>query len=173
MTRPENLAQPGDFLVEPVEISTPREGEVVFRACYLSIDPSARRRLPAADSGPGPLGQVARVGDIVLAGVVPPRKGLDGALVGEVVESRDPRFRPGDLVRGGNSWQTYHTVAGDLLDKLTPGPGFRLAAELGVLGRPGFVANCGLKFATGIEHAPRALANVLTGRNQGKQLIRI
>lgn len=160
---PRGLPQPADFRVEPAEIAAPRDGEVLFRACYLSIDPSARRRLPAADSGPGPLGHVARVGDIVLAGVVPPRSGLDGALVGEVVESRHPRFRPGDLVRGGNSWQIYHTVAGDLLDKLTPGPGFRLAAELGVLGRPGFVAYCGLKFAATVRPGSTVLVSAAGG----------
>ena len=106
---------------------------------------------------------MARLGDVVLAGVVPPACGLDGALVGEVVESRHPRFSPGDIARGGNSWQTYHTIAGDLLDKLTPGPGFRLAAELGVLGRPGFVAYCGLRFAATVRPGSTVLVSAAGG----------
>lgn len=160
---PQGLPRPTDFLVEPIPTRAPQNGEVLFRACYLSIDPSARRRLPAADERPGPLGQVAKVGDVVLAGVVPPRAGLDGALVGEVVESRHSRFRPGDLVRGGNAWQTYHTSPGELLDKLTPGPGFRLAAELGILGRPGFVAYCGLRFASEVRAGTTVLVSAAGG----------
>lgn len=44
-------------------------------------------------------------------------------------------------------------------------------------GAPRHIAAGELKYRegviTGIEKAPRALANVLTGRNQGKQLIKI
>lgn len=148
---PQGLPQAEDFSVEKASIQQPQDGEVLFRACYLAIDPSARRRLPSADGRPGPLGAVAGIGDIVLAGVSPPQAGLDGALVGEVVTSRHPDFVPGDLVRGGNTWQVFHTVRGEHLDLLEPRPGFRLEAELGVLGRPGFVAYCGLHFASTLE----------------------
>lgn len=148
---PQGLPQAADFSVEKVSIRPPREGEVLFRACYLAIDPSARRRLPSADGRPGPLGAVTGIGDIVLAGVSPPQAGLDGALVGEVVTSCHPDFAPGDLVRGGNTWQVFHTVRGEYLDLLEPRPGFRLEAELGVLGRPGFVGYCGLHFASTVE----------------------
>lgn len=160
---PRGLPRPSDFVVESIATLAPGPGEVLFRACYLSIDPSARRRLPPADAGPGPLGRVAAIGDVVLAGVVPPTGGLDGALVGEVLESRHPSFSTGDLVRGGNSWQTYHTVPGELLDKLTPGPGFRLAAELGILGRPGFVAYCGLRFAADVRPGTTVLVSAAGG----------
>lgn len=148
---PQGLPRAEDFSVEQAPIRQPRDGEVLFRACFLAIDPSARRRLPAADGRPGPLGAVAGIGDIVLAGVSPPQAGLDGALVGEVVSSRHPDFLPGDLVRGGNTWQVFHTVRGEHLDLLEPHPGYRLEAELGILGRPGFVAYCGLHFASTLE----------------------
>lgn len=160
---PQGVPSPDDFVVDSAPIIAPADGEVVFRAVYLSIDPSARRRLPTPGAGPGPLGQVARVGDVVLAGVVPPAAGLDGALVGEVVESRHPDFRPGDLVRGGNSWQTYHTVPGALLDRLTTAPGFRLPMALGVLGRPGFVAHCGLRHAATVRPGSTVLVSAAGG----------
>lgn len=160
---PQGVPAPDDFVVDTAPIVPPADGEVLFRANYLSIDPSARRRLPAPGVGPGPLGRVARVGDVVLAGVVPPTSGLDGALVGEVVESRHQRFLPGDLVRGGNSWQTFHTVPGELLDLLNPAPGFRLSAALGILGRPGFVAHCGLHHAAIVKPGRTVLVSAAGG----------
>ncbi|MCJ0906883.1 NADP-dependent oxidoreductase [Rhodococcus sp. ARC_M6] len=148
---PQGLPRAEDFSIGTAEVRQPRDGEVLFRASLLAIDPSARRRLPASDGRPGPLGAVAGIGGIVLAGVSPPQAGLDGALVGEVVASRHPEFVPGDLVRGGNTWQVFHTFRGEYLDLLEPRPGFQLEAELGVLGRPGFVAYCGLHFAAKLE----------------------
>lgn len=160
---PQGVPRPDDFRVDTIGTPAPEVGEVLFRACYLSIDPSARRRLPSATAGNGPLGEVAAIGDVVLAGVVPAQSGLDGALVGEVVESRHPRFRQGDLVRGGNAWQIYHTVPGDYLDKLAPRPETPLASELGVLGRPGFAAYCGLRFASTVRPGSTVLISAAGG----------
>ncbi|MDN5893388.1 MAG: NADP-dependent oxidoreductase [Nocardioides sp.] len=142
---PRGLPAVDDFEVADVGVVPPRDGEVLFRGLYLAIDPSARRRLPAPAHAPdhGPLGDRASVGDVVVAGVSPATCGLDGAVVGEVVESRDPGFAVGDLVRGGNAWQMFHTVPGRLLDLLEPGTS--LSSELGILGRPGLVGHVGMR----------------------------
>lgn len=144
---PSGTLHPDDFAIEQVAMPAPGPGEVLFRAQWLAVTPSVRRRLPAAPDAPSPLGQVTGVGEPVLAGFPPARSGLDGALIGEVVESRDPRFAPGDLVRGGNSWQLYHCAPGDVLDRLEPVAGIGVEAELAQLGQPGLVADCGIELA--------------------------
>lgn len=141
---PRGLPDPDDFEVGELPVPSPDRGEMLVRGMYLAIDPSARRRLPVEPGSVPPLGAVADLGDVVLAGVVPPTSGLDGALVGEVVESRHPDFQPGDFVRGGSSWQRFHVMDGAVTDRVEPVTGFPLSLHLGVLGRPGFVGYCGM-----------------------------
>jgi NADPH-dependent curcumin reductase CurA len=65
-----------------------------------------------------------------------------GHTVSEVVESRNPSFRPGDLVAGYDGWQQFAVSNGSDLRKLDPG--FPASAALSVLGMPGLTAYVGL-----------------------------
>jgi NADPH-dependent curcumin reductase CurA len=65
-----------------------------------------------------------------------------GHTVSEVVESRNPSFRPGDLVAGYDGWQQFAVSSGSDLRKLDPG--FPATAALSVLGMPGLTAYVGL-----------------------------
>lgn len=140
---PEGLPAASDFELVDEPMPEPREGEVLFRARYMSLDPAMRRYLPAPDGHPQPLGGSAKVGDLAVAGPPPPVSGYAGGFVGEVVSSRHPAFAPGDLVQGGSRWQTYHAVPGESLARITPGAD--LEHELGALGQPGFVAWWGVR----------------------------
>jgi NADPH-dependent curcumin reductase CurA len=62
-----------------------------------------------------------------------------GGTVGEVVESNNPNFKPGDSVLGYSGWQQYGVSAGNDLRKVDPGL-VPLSAFLGVLGMPGLTA---------------------------------
>ena len=66
-----------------------------------------------------------------------------GQATGEVVESRDARFAPGDKVLAPSGWQLYSTIRGGELTKIDTR---RAPASyyLGVLGMPGFTAWFGL-----------------------------
>jgi NADPH-dependent curcumin reductase CurA len=85
---------------------------------------------------------------------------IESAAVGEVVESRSPKFQPGDIVTGMFGWRLYNVVkadgltkvyaftepvksgeAGDAGDPLVPVP---VSTALGVLGMPGLTAYFGL-----------------------------
>jgi NADPH-dependent curcumin reductase CurA len=61
---------------------------------------------------------------------------------GEVVESNDPRFAPGDQVVGTLGWQEYASVPGGTIRKIPDG--VPLQASLHVLGTNGLTAYFGL-----------------------------
>ena len=140
---PVGLPARADFALVEEQIPQPAEGEVLFRAIYMSLDPSMRRKLPAPDGVPGPLGGTRQVGELMIAGLPPPARGYTGGFVGQVVESRHPGFAQGDLVQGGCWWQTYQVLPGDSLEQLPPGT--KASEAIGLLGQHGFVAWCGMR----------------------------
>src|SRR3954467_8334100 len=87
-----------DFAVAEVGVSEPREGEVLVRNTWTSVDAALRLRLreraPAGYFAAFPLGEP-------LAGI---------ATVGEVVESHSDGFERGDVVRHGSGWREYSVV---------------------------------------------------------------
>jgi NADPH-dependent curcumin reductase CurA len=116
-----------DFAWREGEVVSPGEGEVVVRIAYLSFDPAQK----------GWMENVADYVDATEIGQVMP-----AFAVGEVVESRDPGFAPGDKVSGRLGWAEYMTVPAAALAKL-PDDGM-LSAHLGVLGISGMTAFFGL-----------------------------
>jgi hypothetical protein len=123
---------PGEDLFEKrdFEARAPNDGEVQFRAVWMSVDPYMRGRMRP---------------DIV--SYIPPfslSEPLDGGVVGEVIESKHEKVKAGDYVVGfQGGWREYATVPGDGLTKVDPkiAP---LSAFLGVLGMPGLTAWAGL-----------------------------
>ncbi|APE10490.1 NADP-dependent oxidoreductase [Rhodococcus pyridinivorans] len=142
---PVGIPTEADFEIaeEPMPVLD-SDGTVLFRATHMSLDPVMRRYLPATDTGAGPIGGTAAVGDIAMAAPPPPYHPMVGAFVGEVLESRDSRFLPGDRIRGGHLWQTHHVVPGDCVQ---PVEHDNPLEELGLLGMPGMVAWCGIRVA--------------------------
>ena len=129
--RPQGEASASNFKM--VEADTPplKEGEVLVRHHFLSLDPYMRGRMNDAKSyaAPQPLGQV-----------------MQGGTVGEVVESRNPKYAVGDKVVGFGGWQEYSVVAADQPGALrkvdtTHVP---LSHYLGAVGMPGVTAWYGL-----------------------------
>jgi len=90
--RPTGFPEESDFALEETEIPEPQAGEVLVRARYVSLDPYQRGRMSEARSYAQPL----ELGDVITS-----------QTLGEVVESRDPRFEPGQLVIGQLGWQEY------------------------------------------------------------------
>ena len=127
--RPVGAPTPEDFEIVETPVPEPAEGQVLVRARYLSLDPYMRGRMSDAPSYAKP----------VELGAV-----MEGRTAGEVVASRDPRFRPGDLVAGGYGWQRFSAVSGDRLIKVDEAEA-PLSAWLGVLGMPGLTAWVGLE----------------------------
>jgi NADPH-dependent curcumin reductase CurA len=129
--RPEGEAVESNFRLAKTETPALAEGQVLVRHHYLSLDPYMRGRMNDSKSyaQPQPLGEV-----------------MIGGTVGEVVESRHPKFAVGDKVVGMGGWQEYSVVDADkpgLLRKAdtTHVP---LSHYLGAVGMPGVTAWYGL-----------------------------
>jgi hypothetical protein len=104
---------------------------VLVRNHYLSLDPYMRGRMNDAKSyaAPQPLGQV-----------------MQGGTVGEVVESKSPKYKPGDKVQAMGGWQEFSVMDAEqpgMLRKLdtTHVP---ISQYLGAVGMPGVTAWYGL-----------------------------
>jgi NADPH-dependent curcumin reductase len=129
--RPEGEATAGNFKLVSADTPALQDGQVLVKHHYLSLDPYMRGRMNDAKSyaAPQPLGQV-----------------MQGGTVGEVVESRSPKFQAGDKVVGMGGWQQYSVVNADQPGALrkvdtTHVP---LSHYLGAVGMPGVTAWYGL-----------------------------
>jgi hypothetical protein len=106
----------------------PKEGEVLRRTIYHSLDPYMRGRMSAAESYAKPV----EIGEV-----------MGAHTVSQVVESRNPAFAKGDFVAGYDGWQTYGLSNGKELRTLDPRAA-PITTAIGVLGMPGMTAFVGL-----------------------------
>src|SRR5215469_12697397 len=126
--RPEGMPKPDNFRVAETPVPAPKEGEVLLRILYLSLDPYMRGRMSAAKS----YAQSVEIGHV-----------MEGGTVAEVVESRHKDYAKGDIVLSYSGWQTHAVSDGRDLRKLDPAAA-PVTTALGILGMPGFTAYAGL-----------------------------
>jgi NADPH-dependent curcumin reductase CurA len=127
-SRPAGRPRAANFTIAPAPIPEPRDGQVLIKTRYLSLDPYMRGRMSDAPSYAPPVA----VGGLMVGGTV-----------GEVVSSRDASLAPGDVVLAYTGWQQYGAQPAAAVRKIDP----KLVPEttaLGVLGMPGFTAYAGL-----------------------------
>ncbi len=127
--RPQGWVKAEDFRVESVAMPSPKDGEVLVKNLWLSLDPYMRGRISDAKSYVPPVA----IGGLMV-----------GQTVGEVVESKFAGLKPGDNVLTSLGWQTHGVARGAELTKVAAGPGVPLSYYLGVLGMPGLTAYFGL-----------------------------
>lgn len=127
-SRPNGAPTLDNFRIEEHDVPVPKQGQVLLRTLYLSLDPYMRGRMSDAPSYAPPV----QIGEVMVGGTV-----------SKVEDSLNPDYKVGDLVVGYSGWQDFAVSDGNGLNKLTPGmPQPSLA--LGVLGMPGFTAMMGL-----------------------------
>ncbi|HEX4207141.1 MAG TPA: NADP-dependent oxidoreductase [Ktedonobacteraceae bacterium] len=126
--RPQGWVQESDFKIVENELPPLRDGEVLVKNIYLSLDPYMRGRMNDAKS----YAAQSEIGDVMVGGTV-----------GEVAESKNPNFQVGDKVLGYFGWQQYGISNGKGLQKL-PAASVPLSAYLGALGMTGITAWVGL-----------------------------
>jgi NADPH:quinone reductase len=126
--RPEGFPKESDFSLVETDVPAPGAGEVLVHSQWLSLDPYMRGRMSTARSYAKP----TEVGEPMTA-----------QAVGEVLESNDSRFAPGDTVVGQLGWQEYAVARGGTLRKVDPALAPPQTA-LHVLGGTGLTAYFGL-----------------------------
>ena len=126
---PEGWVTESNFRLESAPLPKPGEGEVLVKNLWLSLDPYMRGRMSQQKS----YVKGVEIGEV-----------MTGETAGEVVESKHPKFKPGDKATAPSGWQLYWCGKGELLTKVdaTKAP---LSYFLGCLGMPGRTAYFGMK----------------------------
>jgi hypothetical protein len=129
--RPQGQASVDNFKLVSAETPALLEGQVLVQHHFLSLDPYMRGRMNDSKSYAVP----QALGEVMIGGTA-----------GEVVDSRHPKFKPGDPVVGMGGWQNYSVVDGNVPGMLrrvdtTHVP---LSHYLGAVGMPGVTAWYGL-----------------------------
>jgi NADPH-dependent curcumin reductase CurA len=142
--RPVGLPTISDFKFTEEEMPTIKEGEILLKTVYVSVDPYLRGRMSEAKS------------------YVPPfqlNQPIQSGLIAEVVESKNSEFTIGEHISGMLDWKEYQTSNGKGLTKVDA-KAANLSAYLGVLGMTGLTAYLGL---TNIGHPKTGETLVVSG----------
>ena len=126
--RPQGAVTPDNFRIVDSPNAKPGAGEVLVKNEWLSLDPYMRGRMSDAKS----YAKHVEIGEVMV-----------GQTVGEVIESDDPAFKPGDKVLTSLGWQLMGVAKASELHKVDAS---RVPASyyLGILGMPGITAWFGL-----------------------------
>ena len=148
--RPQGEAVASNFKLVATDTPPLQDGQVLVRHHYLSLDPYMRGRMNEGKSyaQPQPLGEV-----------------MIGGTVGEVAESKHPKYAVGDKVVGMGGWQEYSVVNADQPGALrkvdtTHVP---LSHYLGAVGMPGVTAWYGLVKIIAPKEGDTVVVSAATG----------
>jgi NADPH-dependent curcumin reductase CurA len=145
--RPDGWVSETDFRITDAPIPSPGEGQVLIRNRFLSLDPYMRMRMNDAPS----YAPKVELGAVMVGGTV-----------GEVIESRSPRLRPGDIVSGILGWQLYAVETAERLRRIES-PVEPLSLHLGALGMPGITAWVGLELVGPLEPGQTVVVSAASG----------
>jgi len=125
---PEGMPSEGNFSMEEAPAKDIMEGELWVKPKYLSVDPYMRGRMSINSNMPP-----FEIG-----------KPLEGAGIAEIVESRNPEFKTGELVKANLLWQEFQAIKAKeviRIGKYVHSP----ADYLGILGLTGLAAYFGIQ----------------------------
>ncbi len=126
--RPLGLPTPETFRTETIPIGELKEGEVLVKGLFFSVDPYMRGRMNDTKSYSPPYELNAPI---------------TGGVVGRIEESKTEDFKKGDTVTGVLPWATESIVTARSLKKIDESLA-PLHYYLGILGMPGLTAFFGI-----------------------------
>jgi NADPH-dependent curcumin reductase CurA len=125
VARPRGVPQAEHFALGTETVRSPRQGQILIRNRYLSVDPAQRGW--ANDEGN-------------YSAPVPLDTPMRALAVGEVAESNAPEFRPGQFLYGWFGWQSYCLTTPDAVLRRIDPSALPLSANLSLLGINGLTA---------------------------------
>jgi NADPH-dependent curcumin reductase CurA len=140
--RPNGVPVPDDFALVEADCADAADGEIQVAALLLSVDPYMRPRLNADQPLDAP---------------------MPGGGIGRVVQSRNPKFREGDLVRHGAGFQEHFVSDGRGVQVLNPDPDLPLSVYMHALGGTGITAYGGLLETGALKDAEQVFVSTAGG----------
>ncbi|MED4800149.1 NADP-dependent oxidoreductase [Bacillus atrophaeus] len=126
--RPQGVPKHEDFRFETISVPEPKQGEVLVKTLYVSVDPYMRGRMQNTKSYVEPFAL---------------DEALSGGVIAEVVSDGDGQFKKGDIIIGNLNWQEYSAASESALRKIDTSIA-PASAYLGILGMTGLTAYFGL-----------------------------
>jgi len=148
--RPQGEAVASNFKLVATDTPALQDGQVLVRHHYLSLDPYMRGRMNESKS----YAASQALGEVMIGGTV-----------GEVAESKHPKYAVGDKVVGMGGWQEYSVINADQPGALrkvdtTHVP---LSHYLGAVGMPGVTAWYGLVKIIAPKEGDTVVVSAATG----------
>jgi NADPH-dependent curcumin reductase CurA len=163
---PDNIPLEENFELKNSPIPEAGAGQVLCKTQFLSLDPYMRSQIAGRH----------------LSGSLAPGDMMRGESICEVVDSKDPQFENGQLVRCMGGWQEYTVQEGAALTAVHPDiqpPSYALS----LLGMTGLTAWAGMVWQANVGEGDRVLIPAVTGgvgaaaaqfcRNRGASVIGI
>ena len=121
--------QDNDLILRDSELNAINDGEVLIKNIYLSLDPANRGWM----SGRASYVDAMKIGDI-----------MRGGTIGIIKESKNEKYKEGQIVQYQGGWQEYCINEGQGLRLVPQNSGLDLPSFLSVMGMPGITAYFGL-----------------------------
>lgn len=145
--RPEGSPDGTCFKLVSQPVAELKEGEVLVKNLWMSVDPYMRGRMVDRKSYVPPFALNAP---------------LEGAAIGEVIESRIPSLPTGSKVSSMKGWREYF-ISDDKDLQLLPQTEIDDQAFLGILGMPGMTAWVGLTQIAELKKGDRVFVSAASG----------
>jgi NADPH-dependent curcumin reductase CurA len=146
-SRPSALPGPENFALVEQALPALADGQLLVKALWMSVDPYMRGRMVDRPSYIAPF-EIGRP--------------LEGDAIGVVEESRDDRFKPGDLVKHFYGWRDRTVIDAAAAVRVDPAIA-PLQAWLGPLGVPGLTAYAGLIHVAKLKEGDTVFVSAAAG----------
>jgi NADPH-dependent curcumin reductase len=155
-SRPVGIPQAGNFAIAEAPIAAIGDNQFLVRNRFLSVDPAMRGWL--ADTGNYKIAAAGYATGNIDIGAV-----MRALAAGEVIESRNPEIKKGDLLTGWFGWQEYAVASPvNILQKVTA-IDLPISLSLGILGLNGVTAFIALTQLGGLAPGKTVLVSTASG----------
>ena len=142
IAQPDALPTEAHFRVVETDVGDPRDGEILVRNQFMSVDPAMR---PALSNGAQPL-----------------NRAMGGGAIGVVVASRNAAFKEGDLVQHQAGFREYWISSGKGVSVLDA-RGLSPTLYMHVLGGTGLTAYGGLLVTGALQDGENVFVSAAAG----------